>query len=238
MKNIFVSRPSWVSAEFEEGLNTFLRVLKSHDLTPRTLGSSDFPHESPLNHVIEIMHECSGAIILGYPQITVKEGDLKGDKIENDVVLGTEWNHMEAALAYSQDKPLLVIHHETVTRGVFDKGTLNSFLHAVDLTEPNWSSAENIIGAFKTWKKRVGLFSPKQTETKQASDFVFEERSGAYLKEGTDLRYCSRCMGKDTSKEVPLRKLKNGIGWECPVCDYFFEGDNYQAITRPTGGGY
>jgi hypothetical protein len=31
--------------------------------------------------------------------------------------LPTEWNHIEAALAYSQQLPLLVIHHRGIKRG-------------------------------------------------------------------------------------------------------------------------
>lgn len=85
------------------------------------------------------MRSCDGAVILGYPQIQVVEGTIKGQPVETEIVLGTEWNHLEAGLAYAEGLPLLVVHHLTVTRGIFDRGVLNAFLHSVDLTKPSWS---------------------------------------------------------------------------------------------------
>ena len=96
MIDIFVSRPNWVAKEFEEGLTGFLSFLGTHDIKPRTLGSTDQPTETPLDEVITIMSECKGAIILGYPQIYVNNGYLKTKEI-NNLQLATEWNQIEAS---------------------------------------------------------------------------------------------------------------------------------------------
>ncbi len=63
MINIFISRPTWIAEEFKEGLIGFLSFLDTHDIKPRTLGSTDYPTESPLDEVIAIMDDCKGAII-------------------------------------------------------------------------------------------------------------------------------------------------------------------------------
>jgi hypothetical protein len=39
--HIFVSRPTWVSLEFDAGLEVFLTSIRNMGLTPRTLGSTD-----------------------------------------------------------------------------------------------------------------------------------------------------------------------------------------------------
>lgn len=153
---VFVSRPSWVDEEFETGMEEFLDFLKTFDLEPRTLGVTDYPNEAPLDEVIKLLDKCSGAVILGYPQITISEGMIKNKKIDEDnkVLLATEWNHIEATLAYSSDLPLLIIHHIGVKRGVFDRGTISSFIYEKDLSKPEWSLKSDVRGAIKNWKNK------------------------------------------------------------------------------------
>ena len=101
------------------------------------------------------MKECRGAIILGYPQIIVKSGFIKDQELVTPISLGTEWNHIEAALAYSLHIPLLVLHDFTVSRGIFDRGALNSFIYPVHFHEPSWYTEDRISGALTTWINRL-----------------------------------------------------------------------------------
>ncbi|KKK64294.1 hypothetical protein LCGC14_2985660, partial [marine sediment metagenome] len=151
MTNVFLSRPTWISSEFEKGLQGFLQVLDSHNLRPRTIGTTDFPNKSPLDEVIKLMEECAGSIILGYPQIEVSSGFLKGKKIKKSFSLGTEWNHIEASLAYAKKLPLLVIHHTSVVRGIFEIGALNNYIYSKDLSDATWPLSPEISGALKNW---------------------------------------------------------------------------------------
>lgn len=155
MIDIFLSRPNWISAEFAEGLNNFNNFLKSHDLNPRTLGVNDYPTESPLDEVIGLMKKCNGAIILGYPQIQVTAGMLKDNKIEEVLLLPTEWNHIETGLAYAKGLPALLIHHKNIKRGVFDRGAVNSFLYEIDLSNPSWPLIDRVSGALTSWLPKV-----------------------------------------------------------------------------------
>lgn len=118
MIDVFVSRPTWIPEEFREGLEGFLGLLKALELEPRTLGATDYPTKAPLDEVISLLDQCGGAVILGYPQIVVREGIVKGKTVQNEL-LATEWNHIEAGLAYARALPLLVIHHIGVGRGIF-----------------------------------------------------------------------------------------------------------------------
>ena len=101
------------------------------------------------------MECCFGAIILGIPQIEVQSGKLKGDEITSPFSLGTEWNHIEAALAYSLQLPVLVIHDVTVGRGIFDRGAANAFMYAVDFASDSWSLTDKISGALGDWCGRL-----------------------------------------------------------------------------------
>lgn len=156
MKSIFLSRPTFISKEYEQGMDNFLTLLRASDIEPRTIGTTDFNFKSPMDGVIELMRKCSGAIILGYPQIVINDGLLKDTPLSTPVILGTEWNHIEAALAYSLGIPTLVIRDRTVsTRGVFDRGTLNAFLYPIDLKNASWSTDTRISGAIRNWRDKL-----------------------------------------------------------------------------------
>ena len=154
MQPIFLSRPSWVAPRYRPGLDHFQTLLREQHLDPRSVGVTDYPTDAPMDEVIRLMKQCGGAIVLGVPQIEVRAGVLKGNDIDEPFSLGTEWNHIEAALAYALELPTLVIHDQTVVRGVFDRGATKSFLHEVDLSCPTWALTEPIVGAIRTWRGR------------------------------------------------------------------------------------
>ena len=155
MNPVFLSRPSWVSEKYRPGLDHFQTLLREQHLDPRSVGVTDYANDVPMAEVIRLMKQCAGAIVLGVPQIEVMTGVLKGDDIAEPFSLGTEWNHIEAALAYALELPTLVIHDQTVVRGVFDRGATQSFLHEVDLSCPTWALSERIVGAIGTWRGRL-----------------------------------------------------------------------------------
>lgn len=174
MENIFISRPNWVEEPYRKGLEIFLTRLNDLELRPRTLGATDYPTKAPLDGVIEIMNQCKGAVILGYPQISINSGLIKGKAVEDHILLSTEWNHIEAGLAYSRKLPLLVIHHIGINRGIFDRGALNSFLFSKDLTDPAWSNEEDISGAIRSWRDEVLGFNPTPSSQR---DSIYDEIS-------------------------------------------------------------
>src|SRR5437879_809710 len=99
--DVFVSRPTWVEAAFEPGLRGFMARLADLGLSPRSLGSTDYATRAPLDEVIELLKQCRGAVILGYPQIQVAAGTIKGRVLPGPILLSTEWNHIEAGLAHA-----------------------------------------------------------------------------------------------------------------------------------------
>lgn len=154
MIDVFISRPTWVGKEFREGLEGFLSFLETHDLKPRTIGSTDYPTEVPMDEVIALMDECQCAIILGYPQTYVIRGKIK-DLEKDNFPLPTEWNHIEATLAYAKNMPLLVIHHKGIDKGIFEHGATSKFIYETDLTKTNWFLSENISKALMRLKALI-----------------------------------------------------------------------------------
>ncbi len=157
MRQVFVSRPTVVLQRHCKGLDNFLKLLRIRGLEPRSIGVTDQPSQSPLDEVIQLMDECLGAVVLGFPQIEIWSGALKGDEIASPFNLATEWNHIEAALAYARKLPTLVIHDITVVRGIFEIGAANLFSHSADFNSESWCLTNEISGAVTSWSARLRL---------------------------------------------------------------------------------
>jgi hypothetical protein len=155
MIDVFMSRPTWVDASFEGGLNGFLTRLKDLGMRACTLGTSEYPTEAPLDEVINLLDRCRGAVILGYPQIRADSGYVRDRPLSAPLLLPTEWNHIEAGLAYARSLPLLVIHHTGVGRGIFDRGAISKFIYEIDLSDPTWPHEKRISGALEKWRDSV-----------------------------------------------------------------------------------
>lgn len=217
MIEIFLSRPNWIPSEFEEGVNNFYSLLKSMNLSPRTIGQSDYPNESPLNEVLSLMKKCNGTIVLGIPQIIIRDGMVKNEQISYPIFLGTEWNHIETALAFSLGHPILILRDDRVNRGVFEKGATNSFLYDVDMENPSWCLTQQVSGALNSWKTKLNetkfvnvskLDSPKLNKPRL--------EHGMYLFEGEFGYFCPVCYTKDKLK-IPCTRL-NSRFYQCPNC--------------------
>ncbi len=215
--DIFLSRPTYIDPSFEEGLKNFSKQLEKMNLKPRTLGSTDYPLHSPLDEVLKIMNECSGIIILGYPQIIIKQGFLKNNKIIEDMILGTEWNHIEAALAYSKQIPMIVIHHEGLSRGIFERGTLNSYIYSKNLKNPSWFFDEAISGALDYWKASLEHGHTANSVNKKVT---FNKELNVYVDDIGNM-LCPGCY--DSNNKLIRVVTEGGSMNKCPVCktEYF-----------------
>ncbi|MGN6195820.1 MAG: hypothetical protein ACTHOB_12840 [Ginsengibacter sp.] len=203
MKSIFLSRPNWIPSECRDGLNNFLSLLKSHELEPRTIGATDYPSKSPMDAVIDLLYECEGAIILGYPQIQITAGSIKDKTIEKLIPLSTEWNHIEAGLAHALGLPLFIIHDTNISRGIFDRGVLNYFLYEKDFCDNSWGISPDIAGALTKWKSQLKPIS------RIASRIINKEKPtvkwGCYQFLPDETLYCPFCYNKDGEKMVTTR---------------------------------
>lgn len=203
---VFVSRPTHVDDAYGPGLDGFLRLLEDKGFRPRTIGAVDYPTDCPLDEVIRVVRQCRGVIVLGYPQLFVERGRLRGTQLPSaqwqTVALPTEWNHIEAAIGYVLDRPLLVIHDYTVRRGVFDRGALPSFLYAVDLTDRAWPLQAQILGALETWKQKVSVSNLLAGFPEKAIDMEYAKFMGleGLLQQGGYRLFW--CRNEDVDKYV------------------------------------
>lgn len=139
MIQAFVSRPNWAPPAIEHKLIDFYQLLEDVGFKANTIGKSEVPLRSPFEDVRRLMQKCQCTIVLGLPQIFVHSGSMKHVPIESHLTLPTEWNQIEATMSLMLDLPTLVLLHKTVaSRGIFDRGAANVFVHEFDVLDANW----------------------------------------------------------------------------------------------------
>lgn len=156
--DVFLSRPTKLPPAFESAYKLFHAYLeKKHHLRLRRLGDTDHSDEPPLRAIIDVMGECKGAIILGYPQIEIYQHIRRSIDIFQDPTLlfPTPWNQIEGALAYGTKLPVLVIGHPGIGGGIFDHGVTGQYVLTVDLTDKKWFMQLPFQQLLAKWTKRM-----------------------------------------------------------------------------------
>jgi hypothetical protein len=154
----FISRPTTLPKPFEDAYKTFHAYIEQqHGFRLRRLGSTDYSDEAPLRAIIDIMDECKGAIILGYPQIEIYHHIRRSAAVSQDPTLlfPTPWNQIEASLAFGAKLPVLVIGHPGIVGGVFDHGVTGQFVLTEDLSKKDWFMQQPFQQLLGKWKKRI-----------------------------------------------------------------------------------
>ena len=124
---VFMSKPGALSYRQRQVLLLITDLLKSEGLSPATLERPDYPESGVVTEVSRIMSECSGAVIIGFSQLEVRDGIWRPGTSEQRQVKGehfaTPWNHIEAGMATMYGLPLLIVRQESVSEGIFDVAT-------------------------------------------------------------------------------------------------------------------
>ena len=147
--------------------------LEAEGMKPCTVGRNFFKNKAPLESVSELMKECSGAVIIALERLHFPEGvERRGHpecKHLADVKLPTIWNQTEAAMAYVNELPILLIaEHGLRIEGFLENGYQWS-VHWVDVSTAALTSQE-FNGIFADWKKQVILVPKHGSRTPEFED--------------------------------------------------------------------
>lgn len=153
--DVFLSRPSIVTDQYTNGLHRMYERLGELKIRPRTIGISDTPLRSPFSEVENLIRQCKGMIVLGYPQFELIDGTFRGSKLRPGTFLPSEWHQIEGCLAYSRKIPTLVIAHDGIDRGIFALGSADVFIHQTDLSMADWIDSEEIQKALDEFRRRI-----------------------------------------------------------------------------------
>ncbi|MGA2452021.1 MAG: hypothetical protein ABSG93_00755 [Solirubrobacteraceae bacterium] len=157
-RSVFVSKPNALNLEQALFWDRLRQILIERGLAPRTLGETDYPNSAPIDAVRRVLDDCDGAIILGMVQLRVADGLLKAGSPSEQNATGTlwptAWNHIEAAMAFMRDLPLLIVRERGISGGVFDVGNTDRFVHQADMS-PDWLASEPFLQPFNEWLEEI-----------------------------------------------------------------------------------
>ncbi|MFA5950907.1 MAG: hypothetical protein WC807_11565 [Hyphomicrobium sp.] len=164
--NVFVSVGKPFSPAQEAFVSSIEEHLKANDLRPRTVGRSDFTHARPLQFIDGLMDRCAGTIVIALERVCIERAfDRRGapqEKVLENVVIPTPWNHIESAFAYAKALPILVIKDERARdEGLLEKG-YDWYVHSTGI-ETEFLTSREFQGTFESWlrdvRRRAGWFS-------------------------------------------------------------------------------
>lgn len=158
-KNIFLSRPNRYNPVYTSTVKRLTEELRKRSLNPITIGSTVFPNEYPISAIRKEMQACSGIIILGIPQMLVRNGiskpKTKFEKEVNNKLYPSVWNQIEGAMAFMLNLPTMLISEKDLhNEGLFEIGTLPITKHEYNLKSADWMNSSEFLDPFNEW---IGL---------------------------------------------------------------------------------
>jgi hypothetical protein len=122
---IFVSCGTPFTPQVEEFVTAIRSHLEFNGCTPQTVGQGESSVRQPIFHARRLIAACEGAVVIAFERVRIIEGiDKPGvdppNLLKNEAH-PTVWNHMEAAMAYAQDVPILLM----VQKGLKRQGMLS-----------------------------------------------------------------------------------------------------------------
>lgn len=156
--DVFVSVGGTATAAQEAFVRAVEDRLRAEGIAPHTVGRNTFSSDAPLRTVTDLMRRCSGAVVIALERKYFAQGiEKRGGPSESalsDVRLPTPWNQIEAAMAYANGLPLMVI----VESGLHCEGLLEPsnewYVQRVPLNSSVLSTAE-FNGVLASWKQKM-----------------------------------------------------------------------------------
>jgi hypothetical protein len=150
---IFVSCGAIFTPQVEEFVTAIRSYLEFHGCTPQTVGHDEHSVRQPIFHARELIAACEGAVVIAFERVRIIEGidkpGLDPPNLLKNEAHATVWNHLEAAMAYAQDVPILLI----VQRGLKRQGMLSDryewHAQVTDFTL-DFSKPSSLIRSFKS----------------------------------------------------------------------------------------
>ena len=186
-RRVFISVP--MDNHLDQGrrqvVQAVLQLISDAGFEPQRFLYSGLPASIGWNFQTgeEIMRRCVGAVIFALPRRTVSDiGDSKG----NTILLPTEWNHYEGAVANTLGLPTLILAEKGITdTGIAYTGGGMPILFKPQDADVGWLKEETFRHRFTLWLDQL-----------KARRDVF-------------LGYCSKA--RDTANAINLFLTKLGV---------------------------
>ncbi len=152
-RRIYVSAPYGSVLSERHGIlkAAILKYLESHGMEPQHFLETGIPAGWGWNFAAanDVMRRCHGAVILAFPRWRFSDGD-------QEVLMPTEYNHFEGALASAHRLPLLILADKCVSqRGIVWTGGGIPITFIPDNVGPEWLESSTFVHRFGIWNRDV-----------------------------------------------------------------------------------
>ena len=158
--NVFLSVGSTSTKKQEEFVKALEERLRNDGIEPYTVGRTSFSSEAPLKAISKLMKKSSGTIVIALERLYFQSGvEKRGGKNEKElrkVKLSTPWNQIEAAMAYSNNHPLMVMVEDGLRNdGLLEYGYdwhVQSIPNSLDI---NYLNSKEFNEVLRSWKEKL-----------------------------------------------------------------------------------
>lgn len=154
--DIFLSCSRPYTQEQESFISAVEMHLHNQGCETYTVGRSKFSVRQPVRYARDLIAKCDGIVVIAFESLRVDKGwgkpESQGGKWKSldGRSFTTVWNHMEAAMGYAHDLPILTL----VASGLHREGMLSDrlewYAQIVEL-EPNYLGTEQFNQVFNEW---------------------------------------------------------------------------------------
>ena len=153
MENIFLSIGRPYNEKYEKFAEALIKYGRDRGFNLQSVGYNVGTHNRPLVKITEVLNESKGAIVVAFSRIHIQEGNEKGVKL-SDTHITTPWNQIEAAMAYVQHIPLLVIAEKGLKKeGLIEIGN-DWYVHEMEMI-PKSLEEKSFELSFEEWSHAV-----------------------------------------------------------------------------------
>lgn len=147
--------------------------LESRGFAPHTLGVTDYDWDAPLKAIRCLMLESNGLITIALRRTYIKQGDsnyrssITNPKAysQNNRWLTSPWVHIESAMAYQIDLPILILREEGVTEeGILENGIAGTCMPVFDVNGSldHYFTSSEANDLMSKWELQVKIYYSKK----------------------------------------------------------------------------
>jgi len=177
--NVFFSVGSASTKKQEEFIIALEERLRNEGIEPHTVGRNSFSSEAPLKSISKLMKVSSGTIVIALERMYFPNGvEKRGGKEEKElkkIKLSTPWNQIEAAMAYSNNHPLMVMVEEGLRNdGLLEYGYdwyVQSIPNSLNIDYLNSKEFNDVL---RSWKDKLEKNKNKKTNINPADLTIYD----------------------------------------------------------------
>ena len=138
-KKIFLSKPGILDARQQHLVASARNLIESRGFEAVELRRGDYDACNVVSKLNKMIVECSAVIVFGFRSLYVSQGEHRlgtDDYCEvKSLSLSTPWNQIEAGMAVSLGKMVMLVHDNEVSDGIFDPSVQDSYLQRITFAE-------------------------------------------------------------------------------------------------------